>query len=83
MSIRHYPPRRPKAAKNPSGWGGTRDRAEQARFRRMLIERDGFRCWTCGVAPTNADPLQAHHVTDTDGRLLCREHHRAVDPYAR
>jgi hypothetical protein len=49
----------------------------------MLIQRDGLRCWECGALPTAGDRLQAHHVTETDGRLLCREHHKEVDDHAR
>jgi 5-methylcytosine-specific restriction endonuclease McrA len=76
--MRHYPPKTPR---NPSGaWSPTRDRAEQAAFRRMLINRTGPSCQACGA--TNI-PLQAHHTTPTDGMLLCRPCHKAVDPHAR
>lgn len=79
--MRHYPPRKPRTGN--TSWNGTRDRATQARFRKAIIARDGFKCWECGKLPTPADPLQAHHVTATDGRLLCREHHKEADDHAR
>ena len=75
--MRHYPPR--KASGNTS-WNGTRDRATQARFRRMLLQRDGHTCQSCGA--TNVD-LQAHHDSAVDGRLLCRPCHKEADPNAR
>ncbi len=80
--MRHYPPRKVQSVAGGSGYG-SRDRALQARFRKHLIERDGQRCWECGKLPTQADPLFAHHATETDGRLLCREHHKEVDDHAR
>lgn len=75
--MRRYPA--PKPTPGTSGWSG-RDRAAQHRFRRMLIQRDGLRCNDCGAVSVK---LQAHHQTQTDGRLLCDECHMRVDPQAR
>jgi hypothetical protein len=69
-------PARPRNAH----WSSDRSSTTQARFRAMLIARDGLRCRRCGAAGV---ALQAHHDTPTDGRLLCRDCHRAVDPDAR
>lgn len=75
--MRSFPERQ---APSPAGhWSPTRDRATQRRFRQMLIRRDGEHCTMC---PATTD-LQAHHTSPTDGMLLCRTHHRLVDPYAR
>lgn len=62
-----------------TGWG-KRDRSAQARFRAMLIARDGLRCNDCGAHDI---PLQAHHDTATDGRLLCSACHKEADDHAR
>jgi len=63
-----------------TSWSGGRDRAKQQRFRTMLIQRDGPLCQACGAFGV---PLQAHHDTATDGRLLCVPCHREVDDHAR
>lgn len=79
----HGPAKCRRCAPAPTGntsWNGTRDRAEQRRFRRMLIDRDGLRCRGCGATGV---PLQAHHDTPTDGRLLCDDCHTTADPHAR
>ncbi len=76
--MRHYPPRAPRTGN--TSWNGTRDRAEQARFRKRLIQRDGPMCRRCQAFGV---PLQAHHVTATDGVMLCQPCHKAVDPQAR
>jgi 5-methylcytosine-specific restriction endonuclease McrA len=77
-AMRHYPPIKPA---NPAGhrshW---RNRAQQAAFRRMLLERTGHQCQRCGVTD---QPLQAHHTTADDGMLVCVPCHKAIDPYAR
>lgn len=70
----------PRTGRNPTSWGHGRDRTIQAQFRRMLIARDGLRCRACGATRV---PLAAHHDTASDGRLLCNDCHREVDPYAR
>jgi hypothetical protein len=63
----------------------TRDRAAQARFRNLLIQRSGGQCEYPGCTITTE--LQAHHdragYNAQCGRLLCREHHKAEDPHAR
>lgn len=69
-------PQRPKNAH----WSKDRDSTTQSRFRSMLIRRDGLRCARCLAVDV---PLQAHHDTPTDGRLLCKDCHKAVDPQAR
>lgn len=77
------PPRCAEHSTPPAGdtsWNGNRDRDTQRRFRRMLIERDGLRCRDCGAVDV---PLDAHHDTATDGRLLCQDCHIANDPHAR
>lgn len=76
--MRHYPPRKP--ATGNTSWNGTRDRATQARFRRMLIQRDGPVCRRCHVFGVE---LQAHHTSEHDGMMLCRPCHRQVDANAR
>lgn len=64
-----------------TSWNGNRDRDTQRRFRRMLIERDGLICQGCGATGV---PLEAHHDTPVDGRLLCKAKcHKAADPHAR
>lgn len=75
--MRRYPA--PKPVQGNSGWSG-RDRAAQRTFRRMLIERDGLRCKDCGATSM---PLQAHHQTAVDGRLLCDVCHMSADAQAR
>jgi hypothetical protein len=49
-------------------------RAEQARFRKALLEQAGPNpaCADCGV---RGKRLQAHHETQTTGRLLCQGCH--------
>jgi hypothetical protein len=48
------------------------NRADQAKFRAMLLARDPHVCAVCGRAGV---PLQAHHITVTDGVLLCQGCH--------
>lgn len=80
--MRHYPPKRTGPH---TGWSPNRDRAAQARFRQALMRRAGGRCEYPGCSST--DQLHAHHdmagYDPSCGRLLCREHHKAEDPYAR
>lgn len=67
-----------------------RDKHEQARFRKRLIAEfdgrcayilDGVRCYK---TIRDGFQLQAHHgKKGTPDLLLCRTHHRAVDPWAR
>lgn len=75
-----------------TSWGNRRDRAAQARFRR---EVGNLFAWQCAAIVDGArcdvrEPaqLQAHHTQPGNddpetGVLLCKEHHRAVDPHAR
>jgi hypothetical protein len=80
--MRYYPPR---PTGPHTGWTPQRDRAAQARFRDALIRRANGRCEYPGC--TSSTDLQAHHdhagYDPSCGRLLCRTHHRQVDPYAR
>lgn len=64
-----------------------RDQAEQRRFRKELMARANGQCefMIGGMVRCSAmTGLQAHHG---HGRMpdmvLCREHHRAVDEFAR
>ena len=76
--MRRYPPRKP--APGTSGWSG-RDRAAQRAFRRQVIaDAGGTYCQECGAVGV---PVQAHHDTQTSGRLLCDACHMSVDPNAR
>lgn len=79
-------------AKKGRSWSPGRDRSAQARFRRALVARAGERCeWVdpeTGRRCDETEGLQAHHLDPGNddprrGALLCREHHKKVDPYAR
>jgi len=69
-----------------TGWSPSRSRAGQASFRAALIRRSGGACEYPGC-DTPYDRPQAHHdrpgYTPDCGRLLCAQHHQAVDPHAR
>jgi predicted restriction endonuclease len=73
---------------NHTGWSPNRDRARQAAFRTALIAREDGRCQICGTT----QDLRACHIIPlsrggtydpTNGRLLCKTHDKATDPYAR
>ena len=77
------PNERPKNA----SWSKWRNRSEQARFRKLAIELFGGQCAAVidGVRchrRVETHDLQAHHG-EHGPVLLCRSHHRAVDPHAR
>lgn len=84
--MRHFPPR----VVGDTGWNGRRNRAMQARFRKQVFANAGGRCQFVQdrVRCSATHELQAHHTQPGNddpatGVLLCRHHHRAVDPYAR
>jgi hypothetical protein len=60
-----------------------RDRTLQARFRRLVLARDGHACTRCG----SRHKLDAHHIRpgyDIDaGITLCNACHTEVDSHAR
>jgi hypothetical protein len=76
----------PPAGRNAQGWP-TRDRAEQARFRRRVLEAAGYTCTRCGLHDPTGKALDAHHLTPTTGQCLCNRFgngcHAAVDKHAR
>lgn len=81
---RCQPLERPKNAP----WSKDRNRAEQQRFRNACVAEyggqcaavvDGARC----IAKLGTHRLQAHHLPDGNGVLLCEKHHAEVDPHAR
>lgn len=70
------------------GSGRTRDRATQARFRRLVLERDGHACTDCGAT----HDLRACHIIPlhrggsddpSNGVTRCGSCDRATDPHAR
>jgi hypothetical protein len=73
---RHTKPR--NAPRSPN-----RDRTLQARFRRLVLARDGHACTRCG----SRHKLDAHHIRpgyDIDaGITLCNSCHVEVDSHAR
>lgn len=76
-------------AKN-AHWSKGRDRQAQRRFREVLMARADGRCEFTedGARCIETRGLQAHHTEPGNddpatGLLLCRTHHRAVDPHAR
>jgi hypothetical protein len=71
---------------NPGGhWSPWRNRGDQTAFRAGLIRTYGERCMQLvdGRRCTVTSELQAHHLPDGRGMLLCRLHHKAEDMYAR
>lgn len=70
-------------------WSPDRNLAAHVRMRRAVRRRAGGRCEQVenGQRCTSSVGLQMHHLRPgyepEDGVLLCRDHHRAVDPYAR
>ncbi len=81
-AITNGPPRCPTHT-NPNGdtsYNGQRNRATQHRFRTRILQRDGASCHHCHA--TNVE-LQAHHVTNNDGIMLCQPCHRTIDAHAR
>jgi hypothetical protein len=87
--VKHYPPR---PTGHHTGWSPARDRAAQARFRALLIQRSGGQCeyifpGLMALRCPIREGLQAHHdragYTADSGRLLCRDHHKAEDRHAR
>jgi 5-methylcytosine-specific restriction endonuclease McrA len=36
----------------------------RARFRKAVFKRDGHRCAVCGIAESEVEKLDAHHITD-------------------
>jgi predicted nucleic acid-binding Zn ribbon protein len=78
-----------------TGWSPNRDRQAQARFRTALLTRATHQCEATnpdGTRCTNTTNLRACHLTplhqggtyDTaNGALLCRDHDKHTDPYAR
>lgn len=67
-------------------WSAGRDRAEQARFRRGLIEADGEQCMRVLANGLRCPEtvVQAHHGRPGHpDELLCSVHHREVDEFAR
>jgi hypothetical protein len=81
---------------NPGGnWSTWRDRSVQGAFRGALEAVYGPACmagmpsfaeWFPGLSGrcSSTDGLQAHHGKDGfPDMLLCRVHHREVDPWAR
>jgi len=72
--------RRCPAHRGNTSWNGARDRQTQHRFRSQLLEQQGHRCQRCGATDV---PLQAHHDSETTGRMLCRPCHKAEDVNAR
>lgn len=85
--LRTYPRR--FARETTGRWSPDRDGQAQARFRQALRIRAQDRCEYLenGLRCTVTRDLQAHHdrpgYEAECGRLLCRSHHRAVDPHAR
>jgi hypothetical protein len=71
-------------------WTANRDRATQARFRRLVLQAAGGRCQYVanGRRCTTTNGLQAHHTqpgndNPATGIALCRPHHRTIDKHAR
>ena len=70
-----------------TGRSPTRDRGKQARFRKAVLARDGYRCVICG----ETRDLRAAHIVPlsqgggydpSEGRTLCRRHDMQSDRYA-
>jgi hypothetical protein len=72
--MRRFPPVKPR---NPDGSWGKHwlPRAQQAQFRKQLLDLEGHRCFYCGA--TNK-PLQAHHETRTTGHMACQSCHNRL-----
>jgi predicted restriction endonuclease len=89
--MRHFPPKAKGASKNATSWNGSRDRAAQARFRRIVLRRDNYTCRRCGRQDPTGKTFEAHHVSAgysvECGLTLCdADHggcHREVDGHAR
>jgi hypothetical protein len=64
-------------------WSPWRDRAEQAAFRKMLMDRADGRCefYDGFLRCDRTDDLKAHHTPGGGGMLLCQAHHRQIDPH--
>jgi predicted restriction endonuclease len=86
--MRHYPPR--TTSTGNTSWGNKRDRATQARFRRIVLANASNQCQAtqhdtrCPIT----QPLQAHHTEPGNndpatGIALCLMHHKTIDPKAR
>jgi len=76
------------ACTSHTGWTPTRNRAAQARFRKAVLARDGYRCVICG----ETRDLRAAHIVSvsrggsydpSNGRSLCGVHDRESDRHAR
>ncbi len=74
---------RPKRV-NPTPWAGRRPVAPgHARWRKMVMQRDGYTCRKCGEPATEADHIINRAVApdlalDPDnGQALCKSCHRA------
>jgi hypothetical protein len=77
-----------------NGWSPTRDRGKQARFRKLVLQRDGNRCRAIEHGercPVTTDLRAAHIVAlakgggyePSNGVTLCKVHDRATDRRAR
>ena len=67
-------------------------KAVRAAFRNAVFERDRHACVTCGAGHTEAEPLDAHHITDrtlmpnggyvaSNGVSLCPSCHLMAEAY--
>ena len=78
------------AVADPTSWNGGRSRKQQHTFRLALLARAGHQCehHANGERCQATTELQAHHCDPgnhdpSEGLLLCRPHHRAIDSQAR
>lgn len=81
--MKRYPP--PKQGPH-TGWSPNRDRAAQAKVRKLRLRVANGRCEIQGCE-TPVDRLQFHHdragYDINSGRILCHQHHKQADKYAR
>lgn len=86
----------PRHQGDATGWSHDRDRAKQAEFRRVLLERAGGRCEELDVETgercTETRDLRACHLVPladgggydpSEGKLRCKRHDRETDSRAR
>lgn len=77
-------------------WSPTRDRAKQAKLRKLVLERDGYQCTYVDprtkLRCEETEDLRAAHIRSirdgggynpSEARTLCRTHDRMTDPHAR